>query len=86
MKKCVAIILITLLLIFSLTACSRNAIIDDTEQNDNRLSVIYNSGYSIIYVDNETGCQYFSRSDCGTCLMVDENGKPLIYGGSADAT
>lgn len=62
-----------------LSGCDLNAHELDKENNNGRLTVIYNSGLAIIYVDNETGCQYFSRANCGTCLMVDENGNPLIY-------
>ena len=42
------------------------------------MKIIFNDGFAIIYVDTETGVQYFSRADCGTCVMVDENGDPLI--------
>ena len=62
-----------------LSGCDLNILEEDIENNDGRMTVIYNSGYAIIYVDNETGCQYFSRAHGGTCLMVDENGSPLIY-------
>ena len=62
-----------------LSGCDLNAHEEDIKNNNGRMTVIYNSGYAIIYVDNETGCQYFSRADCGTCLIVDENGDPLIY-------
>ena len=41
--------------------------------------MIFNDGFAIIYVDAETGGQYFSRANCGTCVMVDENGSPIIY-------
>ena len=43
------------------------------------MKLILNDGFAIIYVDTETGVQYFSRSNCGTCVMVDENGSPIIY-------
>lgn len=63
-----------------LCGCDFNTTEVDKENNDGRMTLIYNDGVGIIYVDNETGCQYFSRAGCGTCLMVDENGDPLIYG------
>ena len=48
------------------------------------MKLIFNDGFAIIYVDTETGVQYFSRGDCGTCVMVDEDGVPVIYGQSKD--
>ena len=79
MKKIMAIILCVLLVV-SLTACTWNASSTDTSKNDGRMKLIFNDGFAIIYVDTETGVQYFSRSNCGTCVMVDENGNPVIYG------
>ena len=78
MKKIMAIIL-CVLLVFSLTACTWNASSIDTSKSDGRMKLIFNAGFAIIYVDVETGVQYFSRSNCGTCVMVDENGNPVIY-------
>lgn len=79
MKKIMAIILCVLLVV-SLTACNWNASCTDTSKSDGRMKLIFNDGFAIIYVDTETGVQYFSRSNCGTCVMVDENGNPIIYG------
>ena len=79
MKKIMAIIL-CILLVVSLTACTLNASSTDTSKSDGRMKLIFNDGFAIIYVDTETGVQYFSRSNSGTCVMVDENGNPVIYG------
>ena len=79
MKKIMAIILCVLLVV-SLTACTLNTPSTDTSESDGRMKLIFNDGFAIIYVDTETGVQYFSRSSCGTCVMVDENGNPIIYG------
>ena len=79
MKK-IASIILCVLLVFSLTACTLNASSTDTSKSDGRMKLIFNDGFAIIYVDTETGVQYFSRSNCGTCVMVDENGNPVIYG------
>ena len=79
MKKIAAIIL-CVLLVFSLTACTWNASSTDTSKSDGRMKLIFNDGFAIIYVDTETGVQYFSRSNCGSCVMVEENGNPIIYG------
>ena len=78
MRKIVTIIL-SVLLAACLSACSYNKSSHDTSMGDYRMKVIFNDGFAIIYVDTETGVQYFSRSFCGTCVMVDENGAPIIY-------
>ena len=84
MKKIMAIIL-CVLLVLSLTACTWNESSTDTSKSDGRMKLIFNDGFAIIYVDTETGVQYFSRSNCGTCVMVDENGNPIIYGDSEES-
>ena len=78
MRKIVVSILCGLL-VACLSACTFNASSADTNGNDGRMKMIFNDGFAIIYVDTETGVQYFSRENCGTCVMVDENGGPIIY-------
>ena len=78
MKKIVVAIL-CVLLVACLSACTFNASSTDINGNDGRMKMIFNDGFAIIYVDTETGVQYFSRANCGTCVMVDENGSPIIY-------
>lgn len=77
--KRVIVGIVAISLAICLSGCDFNTTEVDKENNDGRMTLIYNDGYGLIYVDNETGCQYFSRANCGTCLMVDENGDPLIY-------
>lgn len=77
--KRVFTILLCICVIICFSGCGYNASKVESENNDGRMTVIYNDGYILIHVDNETGCQYVSRANAGTCLMVDENGKPLIY-------
>ena len=79
MRKIVVAILCGLL-VACLSACTFNAYSADTNGNDGRMKLIFNDGFAIIYVDTETGVQYFSRANCGTCVMVDENGVPVIFG------
>ena len=81
MKRILAIILLVILLCFTLIGCTRNINTERIEQNDNRFAVIFNDGFAIVYVDKTTGVQYFSRANCGTCVVVDADGKPLIYEG-----
>ena len=77
MRKIVAILL-CVILVLCLSGCTFNTSSTDISGNDGRMKIIFNDGFAIIYVDTETGVQYFSRADCGTCVMVDENGDPLI--------
>ena len=79
MRKIVAVLL-CVILVLCLSGCTFNTSSTDISGNDGRMKIIFNDGFAIIYVDTETGVQYFSRSDCGTCVMVDENGVPVIYG------
>lgn len=76
MKKIICMI-VTLSLVVCLTSCGWNKNQVDMENNDNRITLIYNDGFCRIYVDNETGVQYINND--GICVMVDENKEPLIY-------
>ena len=53
---------------FALCSCGFNKSNDDKTENDYRMTVVYNDGLCIIYRDNETGVQYFSRSNAGSCV------------------
>ena len=77
MRKIVAVLL-CVILVLCLSGCTFNTSSADISGNDGRMKIIFNDGFAIIYVDTETGVQYFTRADCGTCVMVDENGDPLI--------
>ena len=79
MRKIVSVLL-CVILVSCLSGCTYNENSTDTSGNDGRMKMIFNDGLAIIYVDTETGVQYFSRANCGTCVMVDENGVPVIYG------
>ena len=77
--KKLLVVLVSLVLVVSLCSCGFNVSETDTAGNDNRMVNIFNDGFCTIYVDTETGCQYLSKSNDGTCLMVDAEGKPLLY-------
>lgn len=70
------IALLSLIAIFLLSGCSWNKTEISNSSNDGRMTLLYNDGFCTIYQDNETGVQYFSRADSGSCVMVDANGDP----------
>ena len=76
MRKIVAVFL-CVILVFCIFSRDVNEMSTDINGNDGRMKQIFNDGFAMIYVDTETGVQYFSRTDCGPCVMVDENGDPL---------
>lgn len=80
MKKKIFCLIFLLVLMFSLGGCSWNRIDDSgmKESNDGMITLIYNDGFYAIVKDNRTGVEYISRSDCGTCVVVDKDGKPFI--------
>lgn len=78
MKKLLAILL-TIVIFLCLCGCGFNKIERNTDNGDARMTMIYNDFSVEIYVDNETGVQYIFGGYNGVCVMVDENGKPLIY-------
>ena len=68
-----------LVLALSLCGCGWNQIDDSgmKESNDGMITLIYNDGFYIIVKDNRTGVEYISRSDSGTCVVVDKDGNHL---------
>lgn len=78
------IMLCVLVCVMSFAACSDDSTFRGGEGADGRMSVVFNGGFVIIYRDNETGVQYISRANCGTCVMVDRDGKPYIGDGYND--
>lgn len=75
MKKILCVIFLVIIGLF-ITACKWNNSIPETYGNDGRMTVIYNDGFVIIHRDNETGVQYFSRANCGSCVIVNQDGTP----------
>jgi hypothetical protein len=72
--------MILLVLTFSLCGCSLNEIDNSgiKESNNGMITIIYYDGTYSIVKDNRTGVEYISRSDCGTCVVVDKDGKPFV--------
>lgn len=78
MKNTMFISLLLLCIIVCLTACDLNDLKADREGNDGRMIIVFSDGFAVIYVDTQTGVQYYNYNG-GACVMVDENGKPLLY-------
>ncbi len=76
MKKIIAIIFIPLLLL----GCDYSPEKENpSERSEKRMICVESSMTTAVYVDSETGVMYFGRGAAGACVMVDEDGKPLIY-------
>lgn len=76
MKRVIAITML-ILLTFALCRCVK------VEAGNRRLWVLDASPrYYEIYVDNLTGVQYLSTHQGGVCVIVDAEGKPLIWEGA----
>jgi len=77
-------VIFSILLIFSLSGCeSANTIRPDPDHiDDNERFVSIEKGlhYSVFY-DKETGVEYFWGSNASVTVLVDKDGKPLIYEG-----
>jgi hypothetical protein len=72
MKRVIAITILTLLTL-ALCGCTK------AEASNHRLRTLDVSATYGIYVDNLTGIQYLSTNQGGVCIMVDAEGKPLIW-------
>ena len=76
MKRVIAMTILTLL---TLVLCGCNEA-NEVEADNRRLWVLDASPrYYEIYVDNLTGVQYLRTYKGGVCVMVDAEGKPLIW-------
>lgn len=87
MKRILTIIISIVLCCLVLSGCGRKNDVITTTELDRRFKLIndtnYGSGCQII-VDTETGVMYLFRGAGyrgGLTVMVDADGKPLIYGG-----
>lgn len=75
MKRAIVIIMLVVLLSVSLCGCGK------AEAGNHRLWILDGGATYGIYVDNLTGIQYLSTHQGGVCVMVDAEGKPLIWEG-----
>ena len=75
MKRVIAITILTLLTL-ALCGCTK------AEASNHRLRTLDTGLMYEIYVDNLTGIQYLRTCRGGVCVMVDTEGKPLIWEGA----
>lgn len=75
MKRAIVIIMLVVLLSVSMCGCQK------AEAGNRRLWILDSGAMYGIYVDNLTGIQYLSTNQGGVCVMVDAEGKPLIWEG-----
>ena len=79
MKRAIAMAMLALLII-SACGCVDG---ETTEISNNwRVQVIETGATHVIYVDTLTGVQYLRVYSGGVCVMVDAEGKPLIWEGA----
>ena len=88
MKRVLAIILLIMICCFMFVGCDRKNDVTTTTELDRRFKIISDTndglGYCNIIVDTETGVMYLFRGAAnrgGLTVMVDADGKPLIYEG-----
>lgn len=75
MKRVIAITILTLLTL-ALCGCTK------AEASNHRLRTLDTGLMYEIYVDNLTGIQYLRTYKGGVCVMVDAEGRPLIWEGA----
>lgn len=78
MKRAIVIIMLVVLLSVSMCGCN------EAEAGNRRLWILDSGTMGEIYVDNLTGVQYLRTYRGGVCVMVDAEGKPLIWEGYYD--
>ena len=71
------VIIIMLVFILTLSICGCNK----AEASNHRMRTLDGNLMYGIYVDDLTGVQYLRTSYGGLCVMVDAEGKPLIWKG-----
>ena len=71
------VIIIMLVFILTLSICGCNK----AEASNHRIWTLDGNLMYGIYVDDLTGVQYLQTSYGGICVMVDAEGKPLIWKG-----
>ena len=72
-----AVAIFVFFLLYAMTLC-----LVAQKENHGRIKEIYYGNGNRVYVDTETNVMYFENDiSGGMTIMVDENGKPLIWEG-----
>lgn len=80
MKRAIAIIILILLILAALCGCNETEI--EVDADNERLWTLETGLMYVIYVDGLTGVQYLRTYQGGVCVMVDAEGRPLIWEGA----
>lgn len=80
MKRVIAIIILILLILAALCGCNETEI--EVDADNERLWTLETGLMYVIYVDDLTGVQYLRTYQGGVCVMVDAEGRPLIWEGA----
>lgn len=81
MKRCMAVLLVLVMVATMLVGCGGTPIVEDVETGD-RFVVVVSQGTNAVYADTETGVMYYfhkSGYGGGMTVMVDADGNPLIW-------
>lgn len=81
MKRCMAILLVLVMVVAMMVGCASTPIVEDVETGD-RFVVVVSQGTNAVYADTETGVMYYfhkSGYGGGMTVMVDADGNPLIW-------
>ena len=80
MKRVIAITILILLILAALCGCNETEI--EVVADNERLWTLETGLMYVIYVDDLTGVQYLRTYQGGVCVMVDAEGRPLIWEGA----
>lgn len=84
MKKVIFVVLACLCAVLILTGCNATQAAEWHQEDSERFVIAFSEGTNTVYVDTGTGVMYFfhnSGSGGGMTVMVDADGKPLIWEG-----
>lgn len=74
------LICIALCVVMALLLIGCNKTKNETKESDGRMSLIFGGAYARVYRDNNTGVQYLSVYESGTCVLVNADGTPYTGG------
>lgn len=85
MKKLVKLVIVSILVVSLGVLAACDNVNCEAEEQGQRITCIESTPYGKILCDNRTGVIYFAYHECGKgyggiCVMVDQNGKPLVMG------